>query len=197
MWEGLATRLEGRSVVLEPIAPAHERGLFTAAQDMDWRFMFCDASRSPEIFHVWLEHAIERTVAGDQVVFSTLDAATGKPLGSTRYMALRPEHRGLEIGWTWLTRPAWGTGANREAKLLQLEHAFERMGCMRVEFKTDAENARSRRALEALPSRFEGVLRKHMLVGDDRTHVRDSAYYSIVDDGWPEVRANIERRLRR
>ena len=76
-----------------------------------------------------------------------------------------------------------------------LEHAFERQGCMRVELKTDARNARARAALEALPARFEGISRKHMLVGDDRTIVRDSAWYSIVDDEWPEVRANLERRL--
>jgi len=134
---------------------------------------------------------------GEQVVFSTLDTTTGTPLGSTRYLALRPEHHGIEIGWTWLRRAAWGTGANAEAKLLQLEHAFERLGCMRVEFKTDADNVRSRAALEALPARFEGIFRKHMLVGDDRSRVRDSAYYSIVDDDWPAVRENLERRLRR
>lgn len=191
MWEGLAARLQGRIVVVEPLAPEHEEGLYAAAQDMDWTFMFYDASRSRDVFHRWLEDAIARTRAGEQVAFAVLDAATRVPIGSTRYMALRPEHRCLEIGWTWLTRPAWGTGANAEAKLLMLEHAFERMGCMRVEFKTDARNARSRAALEALPARFEGVFRKHMLVGDDRSTVRDSAWYAITDDEWPAVKANL------
>ncbi len=107
---------------------------------------------------------------------------------------LRPEHRGLEIGWTWLSSSAWGTSANVEAKLLLLEHAFERLGCQRVEFKTDARNERSRAALSALPARFEGIFRKHMLVRDGER--RDSAYYSIVDDEWPEVGANLRRRLR-
>ena len=120
----------------------------------------------------------------------------GEPLGSTRYLSLRPEHRGLEIGWTWLTRSAWSTGANVEAKLLLLEHAFERLGCMRVEFKTDAQNERSRRALAALPAQFEGVFRKHMLVGNDGDRLRDSAWYAIVDDDWPAVKANLEQRLR-
>ena len=124
--------------------------------------------------------------------FGVLDAA-GAPIGSTRYLNVRPEHRGLEIGWTWLTPATWRSGANAEAKLLLLEHAFERLGCIRVEFKTDAKNDRSRRALEALPAQFEGIFRKHMLVRGGE--LRDSAYYAIVDDEWPAVRANLERRL--
>src|SRR5439155_24026802 len=98
---------------------------------------------------------------------ATLDASTGEPVGSTRFLSLRPEHHGLEIGWTWLRRSRWSSGANVEAKLLQLEHAFERHGCMRVEFKTDAKNERSRHALAALPARFEGIFHKHMLFADD------------------------------
>ncbi|MEX2465183.1 MAG: GNAT family protein, partial [Gaiellaceae bacterium] len=104
-----------------------------------------------------------------------------------------PEHRGLEIGHTWLASSAWGSGANVEAKLLLLGHAFERLGCIRVEFKTDARNERSRAALEALPARFEGVFRSHMLVRG--SELRDSAYYAIVDENWPEVKANLVRRL--
>ncbi len=196
MWDGLAARLEGRIVVLEPLSEEHEEGLFAAAGDLEiWRYMPWNAAASRETFHAWLEDALERTRAGLDIAFATLDAATGRPIGSTRYLGLRPEHRGLEIGWTWLARSAWGGGANVEAKLLMLEHAFERHGCMRVELKTDARNERSRAALEALPARFEGIFRKHMLVGDG-TEVRDSAWYSIVDDEWPEVRANLERRLR-
>ena len=126
---------------------------------------------------------------------ATLDAHTGEPVGSTRYLALRPEHRGLEIGWTWLAPSRWGTGANVEAKLLMLEHAFEALGCMRVEFKTDRRNERSRNAIAALPARFEGTFRKHMILPN--ADIRDSAYYSIVDDEWPAVRANLERRLSR
>jgi RimJ/RimL family protein N-acetyltransferase len=121
------------------------------------------------------------------------DRVTGAPLGSTRYLALRPEHHGLEIGWTWLARGAWGTGANTETKLLLLEHAFGELGCIRVEFKTDARNERARAALAALPARFEGVFRKHMVVRGGE--LRDSAWYSILDDEWPEVRRGLEARV--
>jgi RimJ/RimL family protein N-acetyltransferase len=193
VWEGLAARLEGQFVVLEPLRDEHGEGLFAAAQDMDWTWMPADASASADAFRAWLEDALDRTRAGGELAFATLEAPSGEPIGSTRYLNLRPEHRGLEIGWTWLRRAAWGSGANVEAKLLMLEHAFERLGCMRVEFKTDARNARSRAALEALPARFEGVFRKHMLAPSG---VRDSAWYAITDDDWPAVRANLEGRLR-
>ncbi len=116
-------------------------------------------------------------------------------LGSTRFLALRPEQRSIEIGWTWLASEAWGTGVNVEAKLLMLEHAFERLGCRRVELKTDALNERSRAAMEALPARFEGVHRQHMLVRGGEN--RDSAWYSVLDSEWAEVRANLLRRLGR
>ena len=106
-------------------------------------------------------------------------------VGSTRFLALRPEHGSVEIGWTWLHPSAWGTGVNVEAKLLMLRQAFEVWGCRRVELKTDAQNERSRGAMEAMGARFEGVHRKHMLVRDGEN--RDSAWYSIVDDEWPEV----------
>jgi RimJ/RimL family protein N-acetyltransferase len=159
--------------------------------------MFLDASRDLEAFRRYFEAALANAEAGIEVPFATLDARTGEPIGSTRFLTLRPEHRGLEIGWTWLRASRWSSGANVEAKLLQLEHAFERSGCMRVEFKTDAKNERSRRALTALPSQFEGVFRKHMIVGDERDRLRDSAYYSITDDEWPEVKANLLRRLGR
>ncbi len=194
MWENLARVLEGEVVRLEPLAPRHERGLFAAAGDAKvWRWMHYDASEGRETFHSWFEDALAASEAGTEAAFATLDARTGEPVGSTRYLALRPEHRGLEIGWTWLAPSRWGTGANVEAKLLMLEHAFERLDCLRIEFKTDSRNERSRSALAALPARFEGVFRKHMLVrGGER---RDSAYYSIIDDEWPEVRSNLRRRL--
>ncbi|CAA9447516.1 hypothetical protein AVDCRST_MAG82-3467 [uncultured Rubrobacteraceae bacterium] len=194
MWKNLASVLEGEIVRLEPLARRHEKGLFEAAQDRRiWRWMPCDASESGERFHAWLEEALAASSAGTEVAFATVDAGTVEPVGSTRYLALRPEHRGLEIGWTWLAPAHWRTGANVEAKLLMLEHAFERLGCVRVEFKTDSRNEISRAALAALPAQFEGIFRKHMLVrGGER---RDSAYYSIIDDEWPEVRENLGRRI--
>jgi len=194
MWEGLTGVLEGRVVRLEPLGLGHEEGPFEAAQDERvWRWMHYDAGESREMFHAWLEDALAASEAGTEGAFATVDVVTGKPVGSTRYLALRPEHGVLEIGWTWLAPDFWQTGANAEAKLLMLEHAFEDLGCLRVEFKTDARNERSRAALAALPAQFEGVFRKHMLVrGGER---RDSAYYSIIDDEWPEVRENLQRRL--
>jgi RimJ/RimL family protein N-acetyltransferase len=194
MWKNLMSVLEGRVVRLEPLARRHERGLFGAAQDWRiWRWMPYDASESSETFHAWLEDALAASEAGTEGAFATVDAGTGEPVGSSRYLALRPEHKGLEIGWTWLAPAYWRTGANVEAKLLMLEHAFEDLGCLRVEFKTDTRNEISRGALAALPAQSEGIFRKHMLVrGGER---RDSAYYSIIDDEWPEVRDNLGRRL--
>ena len=194
VWRDLATILEGGIVRLEPLAQHHEDGLYEVAGDERiWRWMTYNAVESRESFRLWLEDALTKSEAGSEAAFATLDARTGEPIGSSRYLALRPEHRGLEIGWTWLTPSRWKTGANVEAKLLMLEHAFETIGCLRVEFKTDALNERSRGAMEALPAQFEGVFRKHMLVRDGER--RDSAYYSITDDEWPEVRENLGRRL--
>jgi RimJ/RimL family protein N-acetyltransferase len=193
-WNGLARRLEGRIVVLEPLAAEHERALFAAAQDAQiWRWMSYNAVESRETFHAWFQDALRASKAGEEAAFVILSARSGEPIGSTRYLTLRPEHRGLEIGWTWMVPSAWGTGANAEAKLLLLEHAFERLGCIRVEFKTDARNERARAALEAIPARFEGIFRSHMLVrGGER---RNSAYYSVTDDDWPVVRTLLERRI--
>ncbi len=128
-----------------------------------------------------------RSVAGHAEVWEWIDRRV-----STSYLAPRPLHDGVEIGWTWLTPAAWGTGANIEAKLLMLGFAFDSLDCMRVELKTDARNVRSRGAMEALPAKFEGVLRKHMLV--PVVGIRDSAYFSVLDDEWPEVRENLRRR---
>jgi N-acetyltransferase len=117
----------------------------------------------------------------------------GEVVGSTSYLALAPEHRRLEIGATWMNPSTWSTGANAETKYLLMRHAFEVLGCRRVEFKTDALNERARAALAALPAQFEGIHRKHMVVrGDER---RDSAWYAVIDDDWPDVRRALERRL--
>ena len=118
--------------------------------------------------------------------------ANGREVGSTRFLAIALENRRAEIGWTWLRRSVWGTGVNVETKLLLLEHAFERRGLQRVEFKTDARNLRSRGALLALGAKFEGIARKHMVIPEGS---RDSAWYAIVDDDWPEVKARLRRRL--
>src|SRR5215210_6796243 len=165
MWENLTSVLEGKVVRLEPLARRHEEGLFEVAQDGKiWHWMPYDASESRETFHAWLEDALAASGARTEGAFATVDAGTGRPIGSTRYLAVRPEHRVLEIGWTWLAPDYWQSGANVEAKLLMLGHAFRDLGCLRVEFKTDALNDRSRAALAALPAQLERVFRKHMVV---------------------------------
>jgi RimJ/RimL family protein N-acetyltransferase len=116
MWKNLASVLEGEIVRLEPLACRHEERLFEAAQDERvWRWMHYDAGGSRERFHAWFEDALVASSVGKEAAFATVDAATGEPVGSTRYLALRPEHRGLEIGWTWLAPTRWQTGANVEA----------------------------------------------------------------------------------
>jgi len=138
-----------------------------------------------------VEDALRTAATGAEIPFATI--RTERVVGSTRFLALRPEHASVEIGWTWLDPSAWGTGVNVEAKLLMLRHAFEAWGCRRVELKTDARNERSRGAMLALGATFEGVFRKHM---DRRYGVRDTAWYSVIDDEWPAVKRRLEERLR-
>ena len=187
-FDHLAARLSGRIVTLEPLTEAHVDGLRRAADDERiWRYMVTtDVER-------WIADALAEHAAGTRVQFVTLH---GRDVaGSTSYLSLAPEHLRLEIGNTWLNPSAWGTGANTEAKYLLLRHAFETIGCRRVEFKTDANNERARAALASIPAEFEGIHRKHMLVrGGER---RDSAWYAVVDDDWPRVRAQLEDRLGR
>jgi RimJ/RimL family protein N-acetyltransferase len=190
----LQGRFTGTIVRVEPLAPAHEPGLLAAAGDAGmFEWMPVDMASSPDALRQWLHTALKAAAAGREAPFAILSASDGEVLGSTRFLEVRPEHRRAEIGWTWVTRRAWGTGVNVETKLLLLAHAFERVGLRRVEFKTDARNARSRGALNALGASFEGILRKHMVVRDDGE--RDSAYYSVIDDDWPRVRQHLRARL--
>ena len=188
--------LEGELVRLEPMAREHEDGLWEASRDeRTWAWLSILRPRTRAEMKEFVDAALASAAAGAELPLVTIRRADGRVVGSTRFLALRPEHRSVEIGWTWLHPDAWGTGINVEAKLLMLEHAFERLGCLRVELKTDALNARSRGAMAALPAQLEGVHRKHMLVrGGER---RDSAWYSVLDDEWPGVRANLLRRLGR
>jgi RimJ/RimL family protein N-acetyltransferase len=170
-------------VRLVPLEPSHEDALWEVAQDeRSWRLMRVRGNESRELFHEWFE----------SVDLGFLHYFDGELVGHTSYLNAREDDRVVEIGNTWLASSAWGTGANTEAKLLLLQRAFEDEGYLRVEFKTDAANDRSRAALAALPAEFEGVFRKHMLVrGGER---RDSAWYAVIDDDWPAVKANLQRR---
>ena len=170
----------------------HADGLWEASRDpRTWRWLSIAQPATRAELEAWLDDALRAASAGTEIPLVTLTG--GRVVGSTRFLALRPEHRSLEIGWTWLHPSVWRSGVNVEAKLLQLEDAFDRLGCRRVELKTDAQNERSRGAMAALPAAFEGVFRKHMLVRGEEN--RDSAWYAIVDDDWPAVRANLNRRL--
>ena len=194
--EWSAPTLAGELVRLEPMTRGHEDGLWDASRDeRTWQWLSVHQPQTREELHAYVGDALANAAAGLELPLVTIRLEDERVVGSTRFLALRPEHRSVEIGWTWLHPDAWATGINVEAKLLMLEHAFERLGCLRVELKTDARNERSRGAMAALPAQFEGVHRKQMLVrGGQR---RDSAWYSVLDDEWPEVRANLLRRLGR
>jgi RimJ/RimL family protein N-acetyltransferase len=192
----LRARFKGRLVLIEPLGPEHADGLFAAAQDREvFQWLPEELGSSPEQARRWVRRAVEAAEAGREVPFAIVSRATRQPVGSTRFLEIRLEHLRVEIGWTWLTPSTWGRGVNVETKLLLLTHAFDRVGCRRVEFKTDARNVRSRGALEGIGATFEGIFRKHMVVQHGAP--RDSAYYSVIDDDWPRVEALLWRRLER
>ena len=176
--------LEDRRARLEPLEPRHEEALWGIAQDPRvWRLMRVRGGDSRELFHEWFV----------SIDFGFAEYFDGEIVGHSSYLNVRPEDRVLEVGNTWVMPSAWGSGANTAAKYLLMKHAFEDEGYLRVEFKTDASNERARAALAALPATFEGVFRKHMLVrGGER---RDSAWYAVIDDDWPVVKASLEARL--
>jgi RimJ/RimL family protein N-acetyltransferase len=184
--------LEGRFVRLEPLASDHLDGLWEASRDPRvWRWLPILQPATRDEMQAWLDDALSRAETGLDVPFATVRQADGSVVGSTRFLALRPEHGSVEIGWTWLAPDAWGAGANQEAKLLQFGHAFETWGCRRVELKTDALNLPARGAMETFGASFEGIHRKHMLVRDGVN--RDSAWYSVLDDEWPSVEARLRQ----
>ena len=193
IWPPPDRALAGRLVCLEPLTEAHREPLRSVSDHPEiWQWKDRRVSEE-DGFDLYFDDRLKGRESGAEHGFAPLRAGDGEPLGSSCYLAPRPLHDGVEIGATWLTPSAWRTGANVEAKLLMLGFAFGELGCMRVELKTDARNERSRGAMEALPAKFEGIFRKHMLM--PLTGVRDSAYYSIVDDEWPSVRQNLEARL--
>jgi len=187
-----APTLSGQIVRLEPLGPQHLDDLWGASRDPAvWAWLPIVQPADPAELQTWLDEAL----AGPYLPLATIHLTDERAVGSTRFLALRPEHRSVEIGWTWLASSQWGSGANIEAKLLQLRHAFETWGCRRVELKTDALNERSRKAIEALGASFEGIHRKHMLVRGGEN--RDTAWYALFDDDWPQVQTTLERRLGR
>jgi N-acetyltransferase len=179
--------LEGRIVRAEPIEERHREKLREAAE------------RDPEIhrftnmYTLGFDRWFDLALASDHEVPFVVHV-DGKPVGSSRFLNVDEFHKRAEIGWTWLERAQWGTGANIETKYLLLSQAFDRWGAMRVEFKTDARNLRVRGALLGVGGTFEGIFRKHMKLPDS---IRDSAWYAIVDDDWPRVKAMLEAKIER
>jgi len=187
--------LAGSRVRLEPLSLDHLDGLAEVAFDPSlWQYTL---ARPADVagLRSWIEAALAGAEAGTEIPFATVDVASGRPIGSSRFLAIAPEHRRLEVGWTWLARAYQGTGANSEAKLLQLGHAFDTLAANRVEFKTDSLNERSRAALLGIGATFEGIFRSHMVMPDGR--LRHSAYFSVIREEWPDVRARLEQRLER
>ncbi len=181
--------LEGEGVRLEPLGRQHLDDLAEVAFDEPlWRYTLARPV-DPASLGAWLDAALANAEAGSEMPFATVDRSTGKAIGSTRFLAIVPEHLRAEIGWTWVATAYQRTGANREAKRLQLEHAFETLGANRIEFKTDSLNEKSRTALAALGATFEGIFRNHMIMPDGR--LRHSAYFSVTREDWPAVKARL------
>jgi RimJ/RimL family protein N-acetyltransferase len=185
--------LEGRHVRLEPLTLEHLGGLAGVGLDPDlWRLTTTRISGLADL-ESYVAAALADQRAGTSLPFATVWRRTGEIIGSTRFGNAIPSHLRVEIGWTWLGRQWQRSGANTEAKYLMLCHAFEVWGCRRVEFKTSTLNQRSRTAIQRLGAREEGVLRCHM-INDDGTR-RDSVYYSIIADEWPDTKRHLERLL--
>ena len=186
--------LAGRRAKLVPLTMALLEALAEAATDpaiFRWHIALMDG---PAAIRVWVEKALAERAADKALPFVTLDAATGRVIGSTRFFNIDAANLKTEIGYTWLVAGAQRTGVNREAKYLMLRHAFETWRLRRVEFKAHARNEQSRAALLRLGAVEEGTLRKHMVMPDGSA--RDSVYFSIVDAEWPEVKARLEAQLR-
>jgi RimJ/RimL family protein N-acetyltransferase len=179
--------LTGRMVRVEPIEARHREGLREAAEAEPQIHRF--TSMYSFGFDRWFDLAL---ASENEVPFVV--HVDDRPVGSSRYLNVEPFHKRLEIGWTWLERSQWGTGANIETKYLLMKNAFESWGAMRVEFKTDARNLRVRGALLGVGATFEGIFRKHMVLPDS---IRDSAWYAVVDDDWPRVKEMLEAKIER
>ena len=185
--------LEGRHVRLEPLAMAHLAGLAKVGLDEElWRWI-PTAVRTKEEMAAYIETALKEQERGVSLPFAQVEKATERAIGSTRYGNIDRTHHRVEIGWTWVGREWQRTAVNTEAKFLLLRHAFETLGCIRVELKTDSLNEKSRAAILRIGAREEGIFRNHMITASGR--IRHSAYYSIVDAEWPAVKARLESML--
>lgn len=185
--------LEGGIVRLEPLSRDHVEDLARVAFEGDlWRWVLVQPTDVAEL-RDWLEAALVEAATGAEVPFATIDLASGRAIGSTRFMSIAAEHRRLEIGWTWIGLAHQRSGANREAKLLQLTHAFETLDANRVEFKTDSLNQKANPGLLGIGATLEGTFRNHMVMPGGR--IRHSNYYSVTREDWPAVKSRLYDRL--
>ena len=187
----IPTVLEGDHVRIEPLSQEHANGLYNRGQvQSDWAYMPRPAFVDLADCRHWIDEAL---ATPGHVPFAVVEIRQGRAVGSSRYLGIRPPHRGLEIGYSWLGRDYQGGVYNTEAKLLMLRYALETLDALRVEFKTDARNIRSQRALQGIGATLEGTLRSHMVVQDG--FVRDSVYFSVTAEDWPRVREHLQQRL--
>ncbi|MEP6920438.1 MAG: GNAT family N-acetyltransferase [bacterium] len=185
--------LQGDHVRLEPLTLDHLDSLCEFGLDPElWRFTTTQL-RNREDMREYVETALRAQQEGTALPFVTIDLESGQVIGCTRFANIDSHHRHMEIGWTWVGVPWHRTVVNTEAKYLMLRHAFDTCHCIRVEFKTDSINERSRRALLRIGAKQEGTFRNHMIVHDGR--IRHTMYFSVIDSEWPEVKANFEVRL--
>ncbi len=180
---------------LEPLTLEHAGALFQVAQDEEiWRYMPAPTPYSSADVAKWIQDALEMQARGQVLPFVIIEQETGKAIGSTRYLDISAHDRHVEIGWTWLGKAYWRTPINTECKYLLLRHAFESLGCIRVQLKTDLRNERSQRAIERIGGVREGVLRRVVIMYNG--YERSSVFYSILDNEWQGVKARLEERMR-
>jgi RimJ/RimL family protein N-acetyltransferase len=187
--------LEGQYIRLAPLSLGHHPQLCQVGLEEEiWHWM-PQPVRTPEEMRAFIETALAWQAAGTALPFATVEKATGRAVGSTRFGNIDRVNRHVEIGWTWLGLEWQRTAANTEAKYLMLRHAFETWQCLRVEFKTDALNERSRQALLRIGAKEEGIFRSHIITASGR--IRDSVYYSIIASEWPAAKAHLEESFSR
>jgi RimJ/RimL family protein N-acetyltransferase len=187
--------LAGRHVRLEPLTQAQHPALCLVGLDPELWELIPYRVTTPEEMAAYIQSALDAQAAGTALPFATVHAASGQVIGSTRYMNIDQANRRVEIGATWIAKPWRRTAVNTEAKYLMLSHAFETLGCVRVELKTDSLNQRSRKAIRRIGATEEGTLRQHMVTWSGR--LRDSVYFSILDSEWPRVKQDLEEKLSR
>jgi RimJ/RimL family protein N-acetyltransferase len=188
--------LTGKHVRLEPMKEEHIPGLATIGAGQNfWDFMVYGNIRTVDDMRAWVLDILTRAEQGTDLPFVAIHLASSRVAGASRYLNIVPKDRGLEIGGTWYGLEFQRTPVNTECKYLLLRHAFEELGCIRVQLKTDLRNERSQKAIERIGAVKEGVLRNHMILPDG--HYRHSVFYSILDSEWPDVKKRLEEMIAR